>query len=349
MTTFPDATASRTYDSILDLIGNTPLVRLNVLTQGLPASVYVKLDHYNVGGSSKDRIAANIIRQAAGDGELRPGDRIIETGQGNTSIGLALVGVLHGHASTVIAKPDLSPSKLNLLRLLGATVIPGRLDVDKADPEHAWSVAERELARDDGLWWPRQQSIESNPAAHHASTGPELWHQTGGRITHFVAAIATGGTVSGTGRYLREQSPDVRLVGTTFDLPERPWAESALNKTFHHVEGHERLEQDWADNIDLELLDALEARTKAEVIDFGFRLARSEGLLLGLSSVLSIKVALEEAATARPGDVIVAFSADHARDYATAEYDEQWLREHGFAEIADRWFEPAATLAPASV
>ncbi|MGB4778291.1 PLP-dependent cysteine synthase family protein [Microbacterium sp.] len=329
---------ARTYDSVLDLIGNTPLVRLNVLTQDLPASVYVKLDHYNPGGSSKDRIAANILRQAATDGVLKPGARIIETGQGNTSIGLALVGLLHGHESTVIAKPDLSRNKLNLLRLLGVHVIPGRFDVDKTDPEHAWAVAEAATAADDNLWWSRQQSIASNPAAHYATTGPELWHQTEGRITHFVAAIATGGTVSGTGRYLREQSPDIRVIGTTFDLPERPWADSALNKTFHRAPGYEELEQDWADNVDLDQLDVLEARTKGEVIDFGFQLARSEGLLLGPSSVLSIKIALELAATASPGDVIVAFSADHARDYASAEYDEQWLRDHDFGDIADRWF-----------
>ncbi|WP_197281032.1 PLP-dependent cysteine synthase family protein [Microbacterium sp. No. 7] len=338
MTSYPDAALSRTYDSVLELIGNTPLVRLNVLTRGLPASVYVKLDHFNIGGSSKDRIAVNILREAVANGELQGGARIIETGQGNTSIALALAGVLTGHPSTVIAKPDLSPGKLNLLRLLGVDVIPGRFDVDKDDPEHAWSVAEREVAAHDDLWWSRQQSVRSNPAAHYASTGPELWHQTEGRITHFIAAIATGGTVSGTGRFLRERTPGIQVIGTTFDLPERPWADAALNKVFHRAPGHEELEQDWADNVDLEQLDALEARTKGEVIDFAFRLARTEGLLLGLSSVLSIKVALERAESANPGDVIVAFSADHARDYTAAEYDEQWLRTHDFGDIADRWF-----------
>lgn len=345
VTSFPDAAGSRRYESILELIGNTPLVRLNVLTRGLPASVYVKLDHYNAGGSSKDRIAVNMIRQAVADGELRPGDRIVETGQGNTSIALALAGVLGGHASTVIAKPDLSRGKLNLLRLLGADVVPGRFDVDVTDPEHAWSVAERLVADRDDVWWPRQQSTTSNPAAHHASTGPELWHQTEGRITHFVAAIATGGTVSGTGRFLHEQAPGIRVIGTTLDLPEKPWADAALNRVFHRAPGHERLEQDWPDNIDLTQIDALEARTKAEVIDFAFRLARTEGLLLGLSSALSIEVALDLAASARPGDLIVAFSADHARDYTAAEYDEEWLRTHELGDIADRWFGPARTSA----
>lgn len=335
---FPDPAQSRVYDSVLDLIGNTPLVRLNVLTADLPGTVYVKLDHYNLGGSSKDRIGLNLIRDAVAAGDLAPGDRIIETGQGNTSIGLAVAGLLSGNTSRVIAKPDLSPQKLNLLRLLGADVIPGRLDVEKTDPEHAWLIAEQEEQADPAVWWPRQQSAPANPAAHYESTGPEIWHQTEGRVTHFVAAIATGGTVSGTGRFLHEQNPGVQVVGTTFDLPEKPWADAALNRVFHRLPGHEDLDQDWPDNVDLDIIDRLEARTKGDVIDFAFRLAREEGLLLGPSSVLSVKVALELAAQGGPDDVFVAFSADHARDYTSAEYDEGWLREHGFAELADRHF-----------
>lgn len=335
---FPDPSLSRTYESILDLIGNTPLVRVNVLARDLPASVYVKLDHFNIGGSAKDRIALNMLRQASAAGELRPGDRIIETGQGNTSIALALAGVIGAHPSTVIAKPDLSPEKLNLLRMLGAETTPGKLDVDKSDPEHAWVIAERHLAEHDGLWWPRQHSTASNPDAHYASTGPELWHQTGGRITHFLAAVATGGTVSGTGRFLREQNPGVQVIGTTFDLPSKPWADAALNKVFHRAPGWEDLDPDWPENIDLEQIDALQARTKEEVIDFAFHVARTEGLLLGPSSVLSLKVALELAGSAHPGDVIVVYSADHARDYTSAEYNEQWLRTNDLGHVADRWF-----------
>ncbi len=335
---FPDPTQSRVYDSVLDLIGNTPLVRLNVLTDGIPGTVYVKLDHYNLGGSSKDRIGLHLVRNAVASGELSPGDRIIETGQGNTSIGLAVAGLLLGNSSTVIAKPDLSPQKLNLLRLLGAGVVPGRLDVEKSDPEHAWLIAEEHERADDSIWWPRQQSAHANPDAHYASTGPEIWHQTEGRVTHFLAAIATGGTVSGTGRFLHEQNADIQVIGTTFDLPQKPWADAALNKTFHRLPGYEDLEPDWPDNIDLHAIDRLEARTKSEVIDFGFELARTEGLLLGPSSVLSVKVALQLAAESGPDDVFVVFSADHARDYTGAEYDEDWLRAHDFADIADRHF-----------
>lgn len=335
---FPDPALSRVYESVLDLIGNTPLVRLNVLTRDVPAYVYVKLDHYNLGGSSKDRIGLNIIREAIEAGDLQPGDRIIETGQGNTSIGLAVAGLLAGSRSTVIAKPDLSKQKLNLLRLLGADVLHGRLDVDKTDPEHAWVVAAKQEDEHPDVWWPRQQSTPHNPNAHYASTGPEIWHQTRGSVTHFVAAIATGGTVSGTGRFLHDRDSSIEVIGTTFDLAEKPWAEASLNKTFHRYPGFEELEQDWPDNIDLDVIDRLEARTKEEVIDFAFQLARTEGLLLGPSSVLSVKVALELAADARPDDVFVVFSADHARDYTNAEYDEGWLRANGFAHIADRRF-----------
>lgn len=335
---FPDPSSSGAYDSILDLIGNTPLVRLNVLTKGLPATVYVKLDHFNLGGSSKDRIGLHILRDALAAGELDAAERIIETGQGNTSLGLALVATVTGHASTVIAKPDLSVQKLNLLRMLGADVIAGRLDVPADDPEHAWIIAEEQERENPGTWWPRQQEVAGNPAAHYLSTGPEIWTQTEGRVTHFVAAIATGGTVSGTGRYLRERRPDVEIIGTALDLPEKPWADSNLNKTFHRVAGYEDLEQDWPANIDLDVIDRLEARRKEDVIDFAFRLARSEGLLLGPSSVLSVEVALGLAAGAREGDVFVVFSADHARDYVSAEYDELWLRSHGLEHVAERWF-----------
>lgn len=256
----------------------------------------------------------------------------------------AAAGLLSGNSSRVIAKPDLSPQKLNLLRLLGADVVPGRLDVEKTSPEHAWLIAEQEEQADAGVWWPRQQSAAANPAAHYQSTGPEIWHQTEGRVTHFLAAIATGGTVSGTGRFLHERNADVQVIGTTFDLPERPWADTALNKTFHRAPGYEELEQDWPDNIELDVIDRLEARAKREVIDFAFHLARTEGLLLGPSSVLSVKVALELAAQGDPDDVFVVFSADHARDYTSAEYDEQWLRAHDFADIADRHFGERAEL-----
>ncbi|MBW9121928.1 cysteine synthase family protein [Microbacterium trichothecenolyticum] len=313
-------------------------MRLNVLTAEIPGSVFVKLDHYNLGGSAKDRIGVNILREALATGRLRSGDRIIETGQGNTSIGLAIAGLLAGHSSRVIAKPDLSRQKLNLLRMLGADVIPGRLDVDKTHPEHAWVIAEQQEQAHENIWWARQQSSPDNPDAHYASTGPEIWYQTAGRVTHFVAAIATGGTVSGTGRFLQEQNSDVQVIGTTVDLPQKPWADAALNKTFHRLPGYETLERDWPDNIDLDVIDQLEARTKEEIIDFAFDLARAEGLLLGPSSALSVKIALELAAHGSPEDVFVVFSADHARDYTSAEYDEAWLRANDLAGVADRHF-----------
>lgn len=336
---FPDPSKAQTYDNILDLVGNTPLVRLNHLTADLPGTVYVKLDGFNLGGSSKDRIGLNIIRDAIASGELRDGARVIEVGQGNTAIGLALAAELTGHPITFVerAEPTVSAAKTGLLRLLGAEIVPGRVDVEKDDPQHTKSIAQAREANDENTWWTRQGSIPFNPEAHVLSTGPEIWHQTQGRVTHFLAAIATGGTVSGTGTYLHEQNPDVRVIGTAFDLPDKPFAETHLYRTFTKAPGYEELEQDWQDNVKLDVIDELQHATKAEAIDFGWQLARREGVLVGITSALSIKLAVELAATVEPGSVIVAFSADSARDYLDTEYNAEWLREHGYAEIADRY------------
>lgn len=336
---FPDASRAQTYDSVLELIGNTPLVRLNHVTAGLPGTVYVKLDGFNLGGSSKDRIGLNIVREATAAGALHAGERIIEVGQGNTAIGLALVARLTGHPITFVERdePPVASTKTNLLRLLGAEIVPGRVDVPKDDPQHTKAIAEARERDEPDTWWSRQGSIAANPEAHLRSTGPEIWQQTAGRITHFLAAVATGGTISGTGAYLHERNPDVRVIGTAFDLPDKPVVDSALYRTFTQQPGYEELEQDWQDNVDLDVIDELQHASKAQAIDFGWRLAREEGVLVGITSALSIRLAVELAANVPEGSVIVAFSADSARDYLDAEYSLDWLREHGFSEIADRY------------
>lgn len=331
---FPDPARAVVAADALDLVGATPLVRVNRLAPDAPSEVWVKLDQHNLGGSSKDRIGVNIVRAAIASRQLRPGQRIVDFGAGNTAIGYALAGLATGHPVTIVATPTLSPEKARLLRLLGVDIVPGRADVPGDHPENWAAIAERYEREDPSNWWARQESTAANPAAHEASTGPEIWQQTGGRVTHWLAAVATGGTVSGTGRYLHERDRSVTVVAT--DWSEKV-AETNLIAHFERRPGWERLERDFAPNIDLDVIDRIETRPKAEIIDFGWHVARTEGLLLGPSSVLSLKVAVDLAHEAPPGSVIVSFSADSGRDYLSREYDAGWLRENGYAEIADRY------------
>lgn len=330
---FPSPELARVHDDAYALIGNTPLVRINRLAEGLPADVYVKLDQYNLGGSSKDRIGIGIVRDAIESGELRPGQRIVDFGAGNTAVGYALAGLQTGHPVTIVANPTLSPEKANLLRFLGVDIVPGRSDVPGDHPENWAVIAERYEHEDPRNWWARQESADSNPTSHAESTGPEIWTQTDGQVTHFLAAIATGGTVSGTGRHLREQNPDVRVIATDFT---EKLSKSNLRAVFERQPGWEQLDRDFSANIDLDVITDLEARSRAEVIEFGWRIARTEGLILGTSSALSLLVALDLARTASPGDVIVSFAADSGRDYLSREYNADWLRANDLEAVADR-------------
>lgn len=332
---FPDPELAQTYDSVLDLVGNTPLVRVNNLHDNPLATVYVKLDEFNIGGSSKDRIGVNIVRQAITDGALRPGQHIIDTGAGNTAIGYALAGNATGHSLTTIGTEKLSPEKKALLEFLGVEILRGRQDVPRTDPENWASIAERHEAEDANTWWARQESTAANPAAHVASTGPEIWNQTGGQITHFLAAIATGGTVSGTGRYLKDRNPSVNVIATEFS--DGPHAKSNLLQVFHQESGWEDVERDFPENIDLDTIDDILLTEREQAIDFGWHVARSEGLILGLSSAVSLLQATRLAETATEPTVIVSFSADSGRDYLQREYNADWLRDNGLGRIADKY------------
>lgn len=341
---FPDPTLSRSYDSIFELIGNTPLVRVNALAEGLPGKIYIKLDSFNVGGSSKDRLGLHLVREALAAGVLAPGGRVVDTGAGNTAIGVALVGNAIGHPSSTVPPPYLSPQKAKLLDLLGVERLESDVEADADDPQHPKNVARDRADAEPNAWWAQQSLNPDNPDAHFRSTGPEIWHQTEGRATHFIANIATGGTVSGAGRFLKTRNPSVQVIATDF-LGSR----HELTNLYPVVEqqpGHEQLERNWPENIDLDVIDRFERRERAFAIETGWRAARADGLLIGVSSALSLGVALELAAEAEEGEVFVVFSADHARDYLSREYDIDWLRENGFEQLADRLEAPPASAAP---
>lgn len=332
---FPDAAGSAVYESIFDLVGNTPLLRVdNLLAAGAPGRVYVKLDQFNYGGSSKDRIGINIVREAIASGALKPDNRIIDFGAGNTAIGYALAGMASKNPVTLVANPTLSPEKASLLRFLGVDIVPGRPDVPGDHPENWATISQRYEDEDPSNWWARQETTGSNPASHVGSTGPEVWHQTDGRVTHFVAAIATGGTVSGTGSYLKSRKPEVEVIASHFS---EALEKSNLLAYARRDPGHEALERNFPFNINLDVIDRVEHRARAEVIDYGWHLARTYGLILGPTSVLSLRIAVDLARAAKPGDIIVSFSADSGRDYLHREYNADWLRAEGFGAIADKY------------
>ncbi len=332
---FPDPSLAPTADSVLALVGSTPVVRLTEVTEGLPAQIFVKLDQTNPGGSSKDRIALHIVREAERSGELAPAARIIDNGAGNTAIGFALVGAHTGHPVTLVASSELSPAKERLLRLYGAEILRGRPDLPFSDPQNWEAIAARHADEDPATWWSHQSATPTNPDAHYLSTGPEIWKQTAGRVTHFLAATATGGTVSGTGRYLKERNPRIRVITT--DFVEGPNTSNGLAAAIASDSPVPEDERAWPANIDTELIDRLELRPRHDVIELGWRLAREEGLALGLTSALSILVALDLAREATPEDTFVVFSADSARDYLDHEYNAEWLQAHGLADIADEY------------
>jgi cystathionine beta-synthase/cysteine synthase A len=299
--------------SALDLVGNTPLVRLNAVAAGVPAHVLVKLEGRNPGGSAKDRPALQMVRTAEASGELRPGATIVESTSGNTGIGLAFVGRLTGHPVVLVHGPGMSAEKRAVARLYGAELVEADWDAGPEDPANPRKVADR-IAAERGGWRSSQYDNRSNPTAHYAHTGPEIWAQTGGAVTHLVASIGTGGTITGTGRYLKEASDGaVRVVGV-----------SPIGSTYGGgkpgpigIEGvGTRWPRDhWPRIFDPAVPD--EVRTVPDDRAFAVvrALAEDEALLLGPSSGLAVAAALDVAADLDETAVVVVIAPDGGANY----------------------------------
>jgi cystathionine beta-synthase len=327
------ATAIEFADSILDLVGNTPLVRLSRITRDLgpidrQPLVLAKLEMLNPGGSVKDRIGLPMIEAAERAGLLRPGGTIVEPTSGNTGHGLAIAAALKGYRCIFVMADKQSSEKQALLRAYGAEVVVCPTAVPPESPESYYSVAAR-LARDiPGAFMPGQYWNEENPAAHERTTGPEIWHQTAGKVTHFVAGAGTGGTITGVARYLRSQRPDVVVVGgdtegSVFsgDVP-RPYLTEGVGEDF------------WPDTLDPKLVDRWVRVPDADAFAAARRLTREEGILAGESSgtalVAALVVARELTERGVGADaVIVVLLPDTGRNYLSKLYNDEWLREHG--------------------
>jgi cysteine synthase len=316
------------HSSAIGLVGNTPLVELTRLTAGLPSRVFAKLESRNPGGSAKDRIALNMIRTAEAAGELAPGATIVESSSGNTGIGLALIGRLTGHPVIIIHSGFISTEKKTVLQAYGAQLIEADWEAGPDDPKNARRIADRVAAETPGAWRSSQYENAANPAAHYATTGPEIWQQTGGAVTHFVAGIGTGGTVTGAGRYLKDVSDGaVRVIGA--DPVGSTYSGSDSATIVVDGVGTRWPRENWPGIYDSGVTDEVRVIPDERVYDIVRRLALEEGLLLGPSSGLAIATALEVAATSDPGSIVVVIAPDGGNNYLSKAFNNEWLISAG--------------------
>ena len=312
-------------ESILDLVGKTPLVRLPKMTQDLQATVLAKLEQLNPGGSVKDRIGLAMVDDAEQRGLLRPGGTIVEPTSGNTGHGLAMIAAIRGYKTVFVAPDKVAPEKLTLLRAYGAEVVVCPTNVDRSSPMSYYSVADRLTREIPGAFQPNQYFNQRNPEAHYRSTGPEIWRQTDGRVTALVASVGTGGTITGTGRYLKEQNPAVRIIGadpegSIYSGPVHPYKVEGVGEDF------------WPETYDGSVVDEIIQVGDLESFTMARRLAREEGILVGGSAGLALHAALQVAQRGGPDDVIVVILPDTGRGYLSKLFNDEWMRQNGFLQ-----------------
>lgn len=329
MRTAPAPATAVIKDSILEAVGDTPLVRLSRLGAGLIPQLVAKVESLNPGGSIKDRVAIALVEAAERDGKLRPGGTIVEPTSGNTGTGLAIAARLKGYRVIAVMPDKMSKEKIDLLRAYGAEVVVAPTAVPPDSPESYYRVADRLAQEIPGAFQPNQYFNPANPEAHYLSTGPELWEQTGGAITHFVAGVGTGGTITGTGRYLKERNPEIEIIGadpygSIYSSPEvKPYLVEGVGEDF------------WPETYDPSIVDRYVTVSDRDAFLTTRKLAMTEGILAGGSGGLAVHAALEVARGIQdPDALIVVVLPDGGRSYLSKIFSDNWMTQHGFLERA---------------
>lgn len=327
------------HKNILTTIGNTPLVELHRTVSGIPARVLMKVETFNPGHSIKDRMALKMLEDAEANGDIKPGGTIIECTSGNTGMGLAIAGAVKGYSCIFTTSDKQSKEKIDLLKAVGAEVIVCPTNVEPDDPRSYYSVAERLSKEIPNSFWFNQYDNLSNRLAHYESTGPEIWRQTDGTVTHLVVGVGTGGTISGTGRYLKEQNPDVKVWGID--------SYGSVFKKYHETGEFDQKEiypyitegigEDiLPKNVDFDIIDLFEKVTDKDGALMARRLAREEGILLGYSAGSAVAALHQLKDQLTPDDVVVVVIHDHGSRYIGKIYNDDWMRERGFLETEPR-------------
>lgn len=326
----PRLSGTAIAESVIDLIGHTPLVRMKRIseTDGIDSILAMKMETTNPGGSAKDRPALEMILAAEREGLLQPGGTIVEPTSGNTGVGLAIVAAQRGYECVFVMTDKAAPEKVSLLEAYGAEVVVCPVAVAPDDERSYYKVAER-LTNERNAFRPNQYANPNNPAAHTLTTGPEIWEQTGGKVTHFVAGVGTCGTLTGTARYLKERNPDIQIIaadpaGSVFSGGTgRPYLVEGVGEDF--------FPNAW----EADLYDEIIAITDAESFETARRVSRTEGILIGGSGGLAVAAAIQVAKRAKPTDIIVVLNPDSGRGYLSRVFDDKWMATFGFIEECD--------------
>ncbi len=321
--------------NILGTIGNTPLVQLNKIVADTDALVLAKVETFNPGNSVKDRMALKMIEDAEADGRLQPGGTIVEGTSGNTGMGLAIAGTLKGYKCIFVMADKQSKEKIDILRAVGAEVVVCPTNVEPDDPRSYYSVSKRLAEETPNAWYVNQYDNPSNAVAHYESTGPEIWKQTDGKITHFVVGVGTGGTISGVGKYLKEQNPNIKIWGIdTYGSVFKKYHETGIfdeNEIYPYIT--EGIGEDiLPENVDFKVIDLFEKVTDKDAAVYTQKLALEEGIFVGNSAGAAVKGLLQLKEQLTKDDVVVVLFHDHGSRYVGKMFNPEWMKAQGFID-----------------
>jgi cystathionine beta-synthase len=319
--------------NILETIGNTPLVRLNNITKGIEATVLAKVEFFNPGSSVKDRMALKMVEDAEQDGRLKPGGTIVEGTSGNTGMGLALAAIVKGYQLICVSTDKQSKEKFDILRAVGAEVVVCPTNVAPEDPRSYYSTSKRIAEETPNSWYVNQYDNPSNSIAHYQQTGPEIWNQTNGKITHFVVGVGTGGTISGVGKYLKEKNPAIKIWGIdTYGSVFKKYHETGVfdeNEIYPYIT--EGIGEDiLPENVNFDVIDSFEKVTDKDAAIYTRKLAREEGIFAGNSCGAAVRGVIQLEKHFKKEDVVVVLLHDSGSRYVGKMYNDEWMKENNF-------------------